>query len=163
LQLPERKQRLVESLQLDEQAREIAPGLRRGGIELDRLVEGLQRVFMPSLVIQQPAEARQILRPCMLPDRARQPFQREVVLRGLRRQKSEQMHRIGMLRINRKGLLAAKLRVERSARLEMTAAGRAKRRGAIGLAGRRRGLSCRSLAIAIVHGAGSRKRCPQHI
>src|ERR1700756_3500898 len=49
LELAQGKQRFVEPLALDEKAGEIAPGLRRRGIELHRLVERSQRLVVSSL------------------------------------------------------------------------------------------------------------------
>ena len=163
LELAQGKQRFVEPLALDEKAGEIAPGLRRRGIELHRLVERSQRLVVSSLAAQQVAEARQILRLCILPNGAGQPFQREVKLGGLRRQKSEQMHRVGMMWIDRERLLAAKLGIERPGGLEMAEARRAERCGIIGTAGCRGGCSGRSLTFVRGHEAHSSRRRRENI
>ena len=152
VELSQGKERFVEPLLFDQKGGEISPGLRRLRLQLHRLVERFQCLLVPSLAAQDRAEARQILRLGHLPNCAGEPFQREVILGGLKRQESHQVHRIGVMGIDGERLPAAKLCVQRALGLEMPESGRAQRGGIFGIAGGRRGFSG-SPAFVTIHGA----------
>jgi hypothetical protein len=90
---------------------------------LDGLVEGLEGFLASTLMEQRGSEARQIFRFGFLPDRPRYPLDGEIVLVGIERYQTHQVHRVRMMRIHRERLLAAKLGVERCAGPQMAKAG----------------------------------------
>ena len=69
------QQRIVRTFEVEQHIAEVAPQFGIVRLELYRLVERLERVLEPPLMLQRAAEARQIFRLRVLPDRARQPLQ----------------------------------------------------------------------------------------
>src|ERR1700722_15358560 len=95
------------------------------------------------------SEAREILRFRLLPDRPRYPLDGEIVSVGMERYQTHQVHRVGVMGINRESLLATKLGIEMCAGPQMAKAGFVKHcRFAEALGARFRGFS---LAFARDH------------
>ena len=69
------------------------------GLELHRLVEDQQRFRTQSLGEQAIAEAREIVRLGLTPDRARQPPHRVIILPGFERELTHQVQAVRMMRI----------------------------------------------------------------
>ena len=87
---------------------EISPKVGVIRLELHRLVERRKRLFAPTLLQQHGAEACQIVCFWLLPDRARYPLQRMIVLLGVKGQETHQMQGIRVFRIHSQALAGSK-------------------------------------------------------
>lgn len=142
--MPKTEKRVVRSFQVEQDIAEVFPEFAHVGLELHRLVEGFQRLFMSSLLLQRGAEAREILCFGILPDGAGDPFNRMIVLVRIEAHQAHQMQRVGVASIDCERLLAAKLGVKIAAGAKMLKAGLVERRRGVG------GATC----LVCVGGAG---------
>ena len=119
----EAQDRIRRASRLDQRIAEISPELCVVGPELHRLVKNLQRVLAPPLTEQRGAEARQIERLRIAPDRTGQPLDRLIVLLLLKGQQTHQVQRLCVSGIDRKRLSAGKLGLGKSAGSHLREAG----------------------------------------
>jgi len=142
---------LAGPFQCDQSVAEIAPQLGIVGRELDRLVEGLERVVAPALLQQRGAQAGQVCGLGILSQRAGDPLHGEIILLGMKRQQAHEMQGVGVAGIRRERFLAADLGVERPPGAQMAKAGLAQRGRRVGVAHLVLGRSGRPTAVSAVH------------
>src|SRR6516162_2403974 len=87
---------------------EVSPQIRIIGLELDRFLERLESVSAAPQLQQRGPQCRQVQRLRLPPDRTRQPLQRVIELPGVDAQQTHQVQGVGMIAVEREGLLAAK-------------------------------------------------------
>ena len=91
------KYRVSRPLQIHKNIAEIFPKFGSFRPELYRLVERLQRVLVPSLLLQCGAEACEIFRLWVLPDGERKPLYGVVMLFRAKAQQDHQMQGVGVI------------------------------------------------------------------
>jgi hypothetical protein len=113
---------LARSVKFEENTGKIVPALGVVWFKLHCFVEGLQSLIDTSQALQRGAERGYVFRLRHLTDRAREPLQRVFVLGRFKRQQAGKMQCVGVISIERKSLLAAELRIERTASLQISEA-----------------------------------------
>ena len=123
------QQGMVVALQLQQGVAHLFPQGGIVGLELDGLVEGLERFFAPALLQQRGCKTCDIIRLGLLRDRAGRPLQRVIVLSGAQSNQAHQVQGAGVIGIGCQQSLATDLSFEGSSRLQMAMAGFALRGG----------------------------------
>jgi hypothetical protein len=114
---------VVRALQQDENVGESCPQLGIVRPNLNRFVEGLQSLFMESLLFQRGAEARKIIRLGICLIGATDPLNSGIVLFGVEAKQAHELKRVRMPGIKRKSPLATNLRVQMPSCSQMAKAG----------------------------------------
>ena len=122
----------IDAIQIDHDIGDGAPDIDGLRLQPRRVLERRQRFLELLLLTQHAAEREQILRLCLLRDRASRPLRGEIEVLRVDGDQAHQMQRVGVRGIGGQGLLGAHLRIEHSSRAQMRKA-RFIKHGGIGL------------------------------
>src|SRR5438552_18582814 len=122
------QERIGRPIERDKNAAGMLPQVGIVRPELHRLVEHVARVVEAPHLLQGDPERRKIVRLASLgvgslPDSAREPFHRVIILPGLQRQQAHEVQGVRMPRIDRQRLLAAGLSIQMPPGAQMRNAG----------------------------------------
>jgi hypothetical protein len=116
---PVARQGIDRPLQSRKRVAMVQPRLDVVGRDGDQGIERLECFAMQSLLCERNAKADEILRLGILLVGAGDPLDGVVIIPGLQQQQTHQVQAVGVMRVHRKRLLAAELRVEIAAGLHL--------------------------------------------